>query len=243
MPAVPHRSPLVMVVDNEHHHLLYHSNLLQRFGYSVCTAGSAHDAAELARGAAPALVVTELDMPRMSGLDLLHRLRSESSTAQVPVVALTRRGDNETEMRCLRAGFAASLKKPVGAEGLYRMVQACIERTPRRSLRVQADLPVTVNNVPLDGECASVISLQGMYICTPRPHPPKSLLSVQITVNGRTISADAVVLYSHQQGKGPFGEPGMGIKFDRILPEDQEHLRTFINSQVTEGVVLRASAS
>lgn len=170
----------------------------------------------------------------MNGLDLLHRLRQEPRTAAMPVIAVTVNGDQGTEARCLRAGFTAFLGKPLGAEDLYRTVQTAIEPEPRASLRVHARMPVTVNNVPLDcveGECASVISEHGMYIRTLKPHPPKSRIAVQIALKGRTISADAVVLYSHRFGEGPFGEPGMGLKFARIAPQDQEYIRLFIRNE------------
>lgn len=223
-----------MVVDNDPHQLAYHAMLLQRFEYRVSTARDAEQAFAMAAGEAPALVITELDLPRLNGLDLLHRLRQAPHTAAIPVIAVTRNGDHGTEARCLRAGFTAFLGKPLGAEDLYRTVQAAIEPAPRASLRVHARMPVTVNNVPLDcveGECASVISEHGMYIRTLKPHPPKSRLAVQIALKGRTISADAVVLYSHRFGEGPFGEPGMGLKFARIAPQDQEYLRLFIRNE------------
>jgi CheY-like chemotaxis protein len=225
---------LVMVVDGDSHQLAYHAMLLQRFEYRVCTARDAEQALTMAAGEVPSLVITELDLPQMSGLDLLQRLRQGPRTAAVPVLAVIRTGDHGTEARCLRAGFTACLGKPIGAEDLYRAVQAAVEPEPRTSLRIHARMPVTVNNMPLDcveGECASVISEHGMYIRTLKPHPPNSLLAVQIALKGRTISADAVVLYSHRFGEGPFGEPGMGLKFARIAPQDREYIRLFIRNE------------
>lgn len=225
---------LVMVVDSNPHQLAYHAMLLQRFAYRVCSAPDSAQALEMAAREAPSLIITELDLPQMNGLDLFHQLRQEPRTAAIPVIAVTGNGDYGTEARCLRAGFTACLGKPLGAEELYRTVQAAIEPVPRTSLRIHARLPVTVNNVPLDcveGECASVLSEHGMYIRTLKPHPPNSRLAVQIALKGRTISADAVVLYSHRFGEGPFGETGMGLKFARIAPQDQEYLRLFIRNE------------
>jgi two-component system cell cycle response regulator DivK len=233
---------LVMVVDDDQNHLLYHAMLLQRFEYRVCTARNVTDAMAMTERTVPSLIVTELDLPSMGAFDLLGRVRQNERTSAVPIIALIEDGDQDAEDRCLRAGFTACLRKPVGAEELYRSVQTAVEPVPRGNLRIQAKLPVSVNNVPLDcveGECASVISEHGMYIRTLRPHPPKARLSIKIALNGRTIAADAVVLYSHRFGEGPFGEPGMGIKFARIAPHDQEHLRSYIHSQVSGGVPLR----
>ncbi len=244
MTATPKRQPpLVMIVDNDHHHLQYADHILKRFEYRVSLASHAEEAAQLAVQTVPAIVLTELDLPQMSGLDLLYNLRSEPGTAQVPVVALSRNADNATEARCLRAGFAAVLRKPVAAEELFRTVQAAVETTPRTNMRINAKFPVSINGIPLDcveGECASVISEYGMYIRTYTPRPPRSLVAVRFEVNGRTIAADGIVLYSHRSGEGPFGEPGMGIKFSSIEPHDQEYLRMFINREVSEGMILQA---
>jgi CheY-like chemotaxis protein len=225
---------LIMVVDGDAHGRSYHTMLLQRFDYRVCSAASAEEALGMIVAEPPDLIITDLDLPNMSGLDLLYILRKEQRTARIPVVALSSNRDLGTEARCLRAGFAACLGMPLGAEELYRTVQAAIEKDQRSSFRVYARMPVTVNNVPLDcveGECASVISEHGMYIRTLKPHPPNSRVAVQIALKGRTIAAHAVVLYSHRSGDGPFGEPGMGLKFAWIAPQDQEYLRLFIRSE------------
>jgi len=112
----------------------------------------------------------------MSGLDLLSRIQQEPRTADIPVIALAANRDQRAEIRCLRAGFLAFLGTPVGLEELYRTIQTAIEPVTRASLRVRTQMPVIVDNAPLEGvkgECALVISEHGMYIRTLKPHPPK----------------------------------------------------------------------
>jgi two-component system cell cycle response regulator DivK len=225
-----------MVVEGDAHERAFHAMLLQQFDYRVAVAAAAEDALGMIALELPALIITELDLPEMSGLDLLARVQQDPRTAGIPVVALAANGAQETEARCRRAGFNACLGMPVGPEELFRTIQAAIEPVTRTSLRIHTKMPVIVNNVPLDcagGECASVLSEQGMYIRTLKPYPPNARLAVQIGVRGRIIAADAVVLYNHQRGEGPLGEPGIGIKFSRIAPQDREFLRTFIHSVIT----------
>lgn len=226
----------MIMVERDDRERAFHAMLLQRFAYRVATAASAEDAVRLLAAELPELIITELDLPEMSGLDLLARVQQDPRTAGIPVIALTANGDQGTEARCLRAGFNACLGMPVGPEELYRTIQAAIEPVTRGSLRVHTKMPVIVNNVPLvceGGECDSVLSEHGMYVRTLTLHPPNSRFVVQIAVKGRTIAADAVVLYNHLTGEGPFGEPGMGIKFARIAPQDQEFLRVFIHNVIT----------
>jgi hypothetical protein len=96
-----------------------------------------------------------------------------------------------------------------------------------------------VNNAPLDykaGECGTMLSEQGMYVRTLKTSPAKTTLSVTMTIKGRTITLDAELLYSQQLGHGPAGQPGMGLKFVRIAPEDQEFIKQYIHDEVTQGI-------
>jgi CheY-like chemotaxis protein len=233
------QSRFVMLVNSDVHLLFTLAMLLQRFNYHVCTAKTGEEALEMITVAVPSLVITELVLPGMSGLDLINRLRNDPRTQVVPVIALTGDGAPEVRMRSVRAGFAACLQRPVAAEELYRAVQQAVEPTPRSNIRIYTRLPVTVNGVALDcggGECASVISEQGMYIRILAPSPVNTVIALRFTLNGRMIALEAVVLYRHRFGEGPFGEPGMGLKFLRISAEDEEHIRRFIRDEITQGI-------
>ncbi len=235
-----HQARFVVLVDADAHLLFTLAMLLQRFSYHVCTAKTGEEALEMITVAVPSLVITALVLPGMSGLDLLNRLRQDPRTQSVPVIALTTGdGASEVRTRSVRAGFAACLQRPVAAEELYRAVQHAVEPTPRSNIRLYSQIPVTVNGVILNwggGECASVLSEHGMYIRTLAPSPVSTVLALGFTVNGRMIALEAMVLYGHRLGEGPFGEPGMGLKFLRISAEDGEHIRQFIRDAITKGI-------
>jgi CheY-like chemotaxis protein len=225
----------LLVVDSDANDLYYTAKLLQRFGYRVSMARNGADALQMTETLVPSLILTALGLPDMDGNGMLRMLRRDGRCASVPVIALTGSPDPSVEQSCLRDGFAACLRKPVGAEDLYQAVRGRLEPDRRGVTRIEARIPVLVNDEPVDcigGECSSFISEHGMYIRTPRPHPARTRLAIRMDVNGRAIRADAVVLYSHDHGEGPFGEPGMGIRFSRIAPGDREHLRTYISSSL-----------
>jgi hypothetical protein len=174
----------------------------------------------------------------MSGLDLDNLLKQDPRTASVPVIILRPSEDESAVRRCLAQKIIA-LSKPVQIEELYRAVQAAIETAPRSSIRIETRLTVSVNNTPFDyfeGECASVLSEHGMYVRTREPHGRNERVSVEININGRVIPAEAIVLYSHRYGDGPFAEPGMGLKFLRMAPEDHAFIREFIREDVMRAV-------
>jgi len=233
------RRKFLLVVDSDVTNLFYTSMLLQRFEYHICTVQSAEDALEMATVSLPALVVADLALNGMNGLELVRRLRQEPRTAAVPVIVQSGEHSPEIEQQCRQAGAMVCLRKPVQAEELYRFVQAGIEPKPRANIRIQTRLPVTVNHKPLEcieGECVTVLSEHGMYVRTLKPSPKGTRLTVQIPLNDQIVSVIAVVLYSHNFGEGPFGEPGMGLQFVQITPQDQERVRLFIRDMIMQGL-------
>ena len=235
----------LMVVDRDAGDLFYTSMLLQRFSYKVCTAMTVDEALAMARIALPALFIVELP-PGVSGFDLMRRFRMDPRMAAVPVIVKTVDMSPETEKSCREAGAAFCIRKPVQAEELFHAVQLAIEdrpgenKRPREHIRIYTRLPMTIDNTPLDcgtqGLCAVVMSEAGMYVRTLKILPIHAPITMQIIVKDRTISLEAVVLHSHGFGEGTFGEPGMGIRFIRIAPEDKELLRQFIGEEVTKGL-------
>lgn len=232
-------SRFILVVDSDTNDLFYLSMLLQRFEYNICTAKTGKEALELSSVVVPALVITEMSLADMNGLELIMMLKQEELTANLPVIVATAGHTPEKERQCLQAGAFACIQDPVHAQELYRSVQAAIETTPRKTIRIPAHLPVSVNNVQLDsveGEYASVLSEQGMHIRMLKPYPQKTALTVRIMIKGRIIVAEAVVLYSHPFDERPYKDPGMGLHFTRIAPQDQSLLQKFINEEIDKGI-------
>ncbi len=83
---------LILLADDEPHITLVLSRKLQASGYDVITAEDGEDALEQALEASPALVITDLQMPYMSGIELARQLKTNDATSQTPVIMLTARG-------------------------------------------------------------------------------------------------------------------------------------------------------
>ncbi len=228
----------LLVVDSKNTDLFTCTTLLQRFGYRVCTANTSVQALNMISVAIPALVIADLYLPLMTGIDLNSMLKQDPRTASVPIIILRPSGDESAMRRCLALKIT-TLPKPVHVEDLYLAVQRAIETTPRSNIRIETRLTVSVNNVPLDcieGECASVLSEHGIYIRTREPHNQNEHISLEININGRVIPVEAMVLYSHRHDDGPFAEPGMGLKFLNIAPEDHAFIKGFIRDDVMKEV-------
>jgi len=83
---------LILLADDEPHITLVLARKLRAHGYSVMTAEDGEEAFDLAKETPPALVVTDLQMPFMTGIDLSRELKSNEATRETPVIMLTARG-------------------------------------------------------------------------------------------------------------------------------------------------------
>lgn len=234
-------SRTVLLVDSSRTMLYYYGIMLQRLSYTVHTALTAEEALKEMEQSLPSLIVTEISLPRMSGIDLLGKIAASDLMRKVPVIVLSSESDPRVRESCLRLGCAGYLNKPVDADVLYRTIQTASEQSPREHIRLCVSLKVIVGDgSELGGnervEYATAISAGGLFVRTLYPQPRNTITPLRIVINDREIRVKAVVLYTSGMEKGAFREPGMGMKFVEISEQERSFVREFINAQLTLGV-------
>src|SRR6266699_3568458 len=95
-------------------------------GYEVRIAGDGEFALQTFRDWPPALVITDLAMPNMGGLELCRRLRSIS---EVPIIVLSVRGEEKMKVEALDAGADDYITKPFGMDELLARIRAALRRS------------------------------------------------------------------------------------------------------------------
>ncbi len=221
--------------------LLYLSMLLRRLDYKVVTARSAEDALRIMEQSVPFIIITELVLPRMSGMQFLQQLKSKDALKAIPAVVLASDPEPGAQESCKRLGCAAFLKQPVEPDLLYRTLQSVSESMPRANIRLNASLKVIVGDGSLTGgvsrtEYATAISEGGLYIRTRYPQPRNALTPLRIFLPDCELLVKAIVLYSYEPGRGPDGEPGMGMKFVDLPDTDRLLIRAFIKQHLTKDI-------
>ncbi|HET7845970.1 MAG TPA: response regulator, partial [Acidimicrobiia bacterium] len=98
-------------------------------GLEVETAVDGEDALQKATANPPNVIVLDIMMPRMDGLTALHRLRSQASTGNIPIILLTARGLPEDRVRGLELGADDYITKPFDINELVARVRAVVRRT------------------------------------------------------------------------------------------------------------------
>jgi DNA-binding response OmpR family regulator len=123
---------LLLLADDSIPTLTVVSSWLQQSGYDVITATRGDDALILAHERRPQLVMLDIAMPGMDGIEVTQRLRDDQSFAEVPIVLLTSYGLSEYLQVGLEAGADAYIVKPVGPQKLRSLVDELLRG--RRSL-------------------------------------------------------------------------------------------------------------
>ena len=113
----------VLIVEDNDKNMKLFRDLLQATGYITVEASTGEDAIELAVADTPALVLMDVQLPGIDGVEALARLRHDKRTASVPVIALTAQAMHRDRERFLAAGFDAYLSKPVDVAELLRAVE------------------------------------------------------------------------------------------------------------------------
>ena len=107
--------------------------LLRSTGYTVLEAATAREAFDRIRADQPDLILMDLHLPEMDGLEATRRLKGNPATRHIPVVALTAYGMPGDRERALAAGCAGYITKPIDKAAFLREVAAHLPRDEQRA--------------------------------------------------------------------------------------------------------------
>jgi two-component system, cell cycle response regulator DivK len=109
---------LILVVEDNPRNRKLVIDVLDALGYRTLAAGSGEEGVALARANPPDLVLMDVQLPGMDGVEALARLRGAPETAAIPCVAVTAFAMKDDRARLLAAGFDGYLEKPISVREL-----------------------------------------------------------------------------------------------------------------------------
>jgi Tfp pilus assembly pilus retraction ATPase PilT/ActR/RegA family two-component response regulator len=118
----------VLLVEDEDALRRVMKDLLEREGFIVYEAGDGVLALDEIDRLAPDLVVLDLNLPRLDGYGVLSHLRARSATQRLPVIVLTAKGDEDSEVRVFEYGASDYLTKPFRARALSARIHSLLDR-------------------------------------------------------------------------------------------------------------------
>ncbi|HXI35574.1 MAG TPA: response regulator [Burkholderiales bacterium] len=120
--------PLILIVEDNENNKKLLRDVLRHRGYRVAEAASAEEGNALAAAQLPALILMDIQLPAMSGIEALALLRADTRTRHIPVVAVTASAMDQDRARIMAAGFNAYQRKPISVKELLLTVEALLPR-------------------------------------------------------------------------------------------------------------------
>jgi DNA-binding NtrC family response regulator len=118
----------ILIVDDDEDITTMLEDRLQASGYGTLVAGDGLQALEKVEQEAPHLMLLDLDMPRLGGLDVLKRLPSVKHAEDIPVIVMTAHGSIEAAVEAMKHGAYDFLTKPLDKDHLLIVIAKALER-------------------------------------------------------------------------------------------------------------------
>ena len=121
---------LILIVEDNPKNLKLVRDTLQVKGYQTVEAGTGEEGVRLARERGPALILMDIQLPGISGIDAFGQLRAQAETRAIPVIAVTASMMPDDRRRIMAAGFDGFQGKPISVKELLETIRQVLDRPP-----------------------------------------------------------------------------------------------------------------
>ena len=121
---------LILIVEDDANSRKLVRDVLQVKGYRTIESETAEEGIRLAKEQQPALILMDIQLPGISGIDALQVLRADPDTKAIPVIAVTASVMTAQQENVLEAGFDGFERKPISIAALLKKIQNLVEREP-----------------------------------------------------------------------------------------------------------------
>ena len=191
--------PKILIIDDEKDLIDLLSYTLGKEGYSILVALNGSQGKELATSSNPDLIILDLMLPGIDGLELCRMLRKEQKTASIPIIMLTAKGEEIDKVLGLEMGADDYVTKPFSVREIVARVKARLRRTTKASQTVETcrfgslKVDISTHEVTISGRHVKLSPLEF------------KLLKFFITHQERVYSRDQ--LLDHVWGDEAYVEP------------------------------------
>lgn len=217
----------ILVLDDSPFMLTIIRDMLTKLNYDVTTVDNGNKACQEIESTRHDLIITDLNMPVMDGLEFTQKVRSYPERRFVPIIMLSSEMNNEKIAKARKMGVATFLNKPPKEAQLKTMLQIILSK--RASPRIPAKLEVFYGqDEKLSGYAASYsvnMSVGGLFLETDNPLTPGEKLNLRFSLpgNNHPISCQGRVAWATAPGSSDKSShpAGMGIEFLDLAEENQ----------------------
>ena len=125
----------ILIVEDDEKSRRLVRDVLRFKGYETVETETAEEGLRVAREARPALILMDIQLPGMNGIDALGCLRADPATRDIPVIAVTASAMTQDRKQILAAGFDAYQPKPIAVKAFLDAIRQTLDRDQARSVR------------------------------------------------------------------------------------------------------------
>ncbi len=225
----------VLLVDDVRLFIEFERSFFERAGCDVFTAASGEEALEIATTQKPHIVLLDYEMPGMMGDEVCRRLKEDPGSRHIPVLIVTSHHTEEVRRRCVSAGCAGLVGKPVSGRELLDKVVKILEIPYRVHVRTRVRMEVSLGLGGVETTVSGYsedISEGGLLVETLEPLEIGASVKISFMLPGqeRPFETAAVVVRSARAPEG--NRYAIGLRYeapDRLLVEK---LRGFVMQEV-----------
>ncbi|MFM7407321.1 MAG: GAF domain-containing protein [Cuspidothrix sp.] len=125
-PDHPENAPLILLVEDNEANIMTIADYLEVKGYRLLLAKDGETGVALAKSEHPDLILMDIQMPGMDGIEAMNQIRADEQLANIPIIALTALAMPGDKERCLSAGANQYLSKPLKLKQLTQIIEECL---------------------------------------------------------------------------------------------------------------------
>jgi adenylate cyclase len=222
--------PLILVVDDLPDNVEIARLRLESQSYDVITAADGLEALEQVREHSPDLILLDVMMPRLDGIETVKRLKADTSLPFVPVILLTAQNDRRQVVSGLDAGADEYLTKPFEPDALLARVRAMLRtKTLQDQVRANAEELATLNRTLEQRVAEQVVEIRHLDWL-------RTFLAPQIAAH--VISAGEGILHSHRRNVAVLFCDIRGYTAFSEVSEPEEHIAMLNEYHATLGALI-----
>lgn len=209
----------ILLVDDEQDIIDMISYNLEKEGYEIETATNGRDAIEIAEKFMPDLILLDVMMPEMDGMETCVEMRSIDSLKHTIIAFLTARGEDYSQIAGFEAGADDYISKPIKPRVLISRIQALLRR---KGNAASEEAPTEINGLKIDKE-KYLVTLDGVDMTFPKKE--FELLSLLLSKPGRVFTREEI--FTAVWGDDVVGDRTIDVHIRKLREKlGNEHIST-----------------
>jgi CheY-like chemotaxis protein len=226
----------VLLVDDVKLFLEFERTFFERTGCQILTASSGEEAIALARSERPHIILLDYEMPGKKGDEVCRALKADERTKHIPILVVTTFGGDEVKERCLAAGAAGFLAKPVSGRELLERVVDILQIPYRVFMRTPLSMEISLLSAGIRRKAQGYsedLSETGMLAELTEYIARGSVVSVEFSLPGAEgpVRVEAEVVRTFE--KRARGRFGIGLRFTQVSGIARRRIREFVKAATT----------